>query len=90
MLPMLLRVKIKSPDANFGLFLPLPIVYLLLLPAFAICGAVYAVLLAAGEQGREARQYLKLVFMAPRLLAAATGTEVIVRSDDTDVTIYIK
>ena len=89
MLPMLLRIRVKSDDGNINLFIPLLLVYILLLPAFIIVSVVYALMLISPAT-EEARRYIKLLFHTPGLLAAAKGTEIDVKSDDGDVRLYIK
>ncbi|MDC7125756.1 MAG: hypothetical protein PQJ46_09320 [Spirochaetales bacterium] len=90
MIPMLLRVRIKNEETNFGFYLPLLLVYILLLPAYIIVAIIYAIMIAAGEKAKEARSYMKIAFYSPALLAAAKGTEIEVHSDDSDVIMFIK
>ena len=90
MLPMILRIRVKSEDASFGFYLPLLLLYILLLPIYAITATVYGFMLLAEEQTKEARGYMKLLFHLPKLLNAARGTEVDVHSDDADVILFIR
>ncbi len=90
MLPMILRIRVKSKDASFGFYFPLILLYLLLLPVFVIATIVYAIMLASPEQTKEVRTYMRLLFHAPSLLCAAKGTEVEVHSNDADVMFFIK
>lgn len=90
MLPMLLRLKIRDENTSFGLFIPLIIIYILLLPAYIICGIVYALIAASGNAASNAGIYMKIVFRLPQILAAARGTEIIAHSDKSNVTLYLR
>ncbi|MDC7226523.1 MAG: hypothetical protein PQJ61_07140 [Spirochaetales bacterium] len=88
--PMILRIRIRSADANFSIFIPLLLFYILLLPIFIIAALVYAFMLLLPQLTKEARNYMRVVFHAPKLLNAAKGMEVDIESDDADVKFYIK
>lgn len=90
MVPMLLRLKVKSDETSFGLWLPLLLVYILLVPAFVICSIVYAFMMLSPEGTKEARGFIKILFYLPVLLNAARGTEIEVHSNDADVIMYLK
>lgn len=90
MLPMLLRIRVKSEEANFGFFLPLIIFYILALPLYVVVALVYLIMLMAGDGAREVRNYTKIAFYVPSLLKAAKGMEIEVHSDDSDVVLFIK
>ena len=90
MLPMLLRLRVRSKEASFGFFLPMILIYILLLPIVIICLVAYGFMLLSPSQTLQARGYLKILFHAPKLLAAARGTEIEVHSDDADVKMFLK
>ncbi|GEM_PF-885019 len=90
MLPMMFWVKIHNEEHSFAFFIPLILVYLLLLPLFVLAALAYAVMCLAWDNTKEARGYMMLFFSLPSLLAAARGTEIEVRSDTSDVSLYVK
>ena len=90
MVPMIFRIKVKSKDASFNLYIPLLLAYLLLLPAYLMIIIVYGFMLLAPQQTEEARGYMRFAFHAPALLNAAKGTEIEVHSNDADVIMFIK
>ena len=90
MIPMLLRLKVKSKDASFGFYLPLLLLYILLVPVFTVTAVVYAFMLLSPEQTKEARGYMKFLFFMPALLNAAKGMEIEVHSNDADIVMFLK
>ncbi len=90
MLPMILRIRIKNADTNFGLFLPMILIYILLLPVFAAVLIVLVLMLAAPGMSEKAWNFLKILFHLPALLSAARGMEVKVHSNDADVIMFVK
>ena len=90
MLPMLLRIRIRNEETSFGFFLPLILLYIILLPVMLICAIVYGFMLLAPQQTKEVRGYMIFVLKAPQLITAARGTEILVHSNDSDVKMYIK
>ena len=87
---MLLRLKVRSNDASFGLFIPMLLIYILLIPVALICLIVYGFMLLSPAKSKEARGYLRIFFNLPKLLSAARGIEVDVHSDDADVKMFLK
>ena len=89
MLPMLLRVKIRDDARSFGFYLPMVLIYLLLLPVVLLGAIAVAILLAIPETSKQARSYLRLLLALPSLLSASIGTEVDIQSDTKDIVIRI-
>jgi hypothetical protein len=90
MIPMVLRFKIRSPEASFGFLIPLVLVYLLFIPVLALGVCVYVILLISPKQTAEVRAFFMMLFALPGLLTACKGTEIDIHSDDSDVTLYIR
>ena len=87
--PMLLHLRVGPPDRSpFGLWLPLFLVWLILLPivvlAALIAILVDLVLLLAGERYYH---YTLLLLRCLGVLAATRGTEVRIHADKTDIDI---
>lgn len=88
MLPQLLIMRISDSRKHFRLFIPLVLLYLLVLPLFILIAVIYGLLfLLPGT--KEARSWMKIVFYSPKILAAARGMEIDVRSHDSDVRFLI-
>jgi len=90
MLPMLFWVKVHDEEHSFAFFIPLILVYLLLLPLFVLAALAYAAMCLNWDHTKNARGYMMLVFSLPSLIAAARGTEVEIHSDTSDVSLYVK
>lgn len=89
MLPMLIRIKVRDEARSFGFFLPMLLVYILLLPILVLGAIAFLILLAIPQTARQAQEYLALACALPSLLSASVGTEVVVKSDTTDVVVRI-
>ncbi|MGE4585609.1 MAG: hypothetical protein AB7C91_13245 [Sphaerochaeta sp.] len=88
-LPVLIHIKVHDPSHTFGLYLPMVLIYLLLLP-FVILGAiVLVILLAIPETAKQARNYLVLAGALPSLLSSSIGTEIEVHSNTKDIQLRI-
>lgn len=90
MIPMLLRVSVRSDKSSFKLFLPLILIYLLLFIAQLLSLISYMVLLAIPKRTVTARSYLMIIVRLPVLLTAAKGIAVSVHSNDSDIQFSIK
>lgn len=90
MVPMIFWIRIKSPETSFRLFIPLILVYLLLLIPYVICVLVYAFLSIAPESTSTARGYLIIAVRSPAILIAMKGIEIKVHSNDSDISMYVK
>jgi hypothetical protein len=87
--PMLLHLRIGAPDTHrSGVWLPLFLVWLILLPivvlVFVVSIVVDVVLLLVGERYHH---YTLLLFRCFGVLAATRGMEVRIHADNTDVDI---
>lgn len=85
--PMLLHVRVGAPDRRrFGLWLPLFLVWLILLPlvvlVLAVSIVVDLVLLLVGERYHH---YTLLLFRCYGVVTATRGMEVRIHADRTDV-----
>ncbi len=89
MLPMLVRVKMQDETRSFGFYLPMVLIYLLLIPVVILGAIVFAILLVIPEISQQARSYLRLVLALPALLSACIGTEIAIQSDTKDIVIHI-
>ena len=90
MLPMLFWIRVHDDEHSFAFFIPLILVYLLLLPVFVLAALAYAVLGLIADDTSKARGYILAIFSLPSLFAAARGTEIDIHSDTSDVTLYVK
>lgn len=90
MIPMILRLKVRSDDTSFGFYFPLLLLYILALPIFIIAAIVYAFMMLAPYRTKEARGYMMFLFKSPQLLTAAKGMEIEVHSKDADVIMFLK
>ena len=84
MLPWLILIHIRDDEHNFRLFIPLILVFIILLPLIVLALAVL-ILLTFIPGAAEARRWMQLAFYSPKILAAARGMEVKIRSNDADV-----
>jgi len=89
MLPMLLIIRIRDEGHRFRLFIPLILVYLLLLPLAVLATAVWLILRMIPGTG-EAGRWMGMALYLPRLLSAARGMEIDVRDRKSDVRFYIR
>ena len=89
MLPMLVRVKMQDETRSFGFYLPMVLVYLLMIPVVILGAIVFAILLMIPEISERARSYLRLILALPGLLSACIGTEVVIQSETTDIVVRI-
>jgi len=87
---MIFWIKVRSTDASFWFFIPLILLYLLLIIPMILCGIAYLFMLLAPEETKQARTYMMFVFKSPWLISAAKGTEITVHSNDADVKMFIK
>jgi hypothetical protein len=87
--PMLLHVRVKAPHRRrFGVWLPLFLVWLILLPIVVLVLMVSIVAdLALFLVGERYHHYTLLLFRSYGVLAAARGMEVRIHADTTDVDI---
>jgi preprotein translocase subunit YajC len=90
MLPMLFWIRVKNRDTSFKFFLPLILLYLLMIIPIVLCAIGYTFMLLAPQSSRQARVYMMFVLKSPRLISAAKGTEIIVHSNDTDIKMFVK
>jgi hypothetical protein len=90
MLPMLFWVRVHDDKHSFAFFIPLILVYLLLLPVYVLAVLAYTFMGLMGDEARTARGYMLAIFSLPSLFAAARGTEIEIHSDSSDVTLYVK
>ncbi|MGH0052907.1 MAG: hypothetical protein ACQ5SW_05925 [Sphaerochaetaceae bacterium] len=89
MLPMLLHLKVHGGTTSFGFYIPLGLVYLLLVPILILGAVAILVLLMIPETSKLTRSYLPLIRALPTLLSASIGTEIEVKSDKKDILIHI-
>jgi len=89
MLPMLLVIRVRDDEHRFRLFIPLILVYLLLLPLAVLTAAVWLLLWLFPGTG-EVRKWMGTALYLPRLLSAARGMEIDVRDRKSDVRFYIR
>ena len=89
MLPMLLRLRVKSRDASFGFFFPMLLLYILILPIYLIVAVVYLFMMFAPDQSEAVRRYMTIFFRTPQLLSAARGIQIKVQSKDADVIMFL-
>jgi hypothetical protein len=87
--PMLLHLRVGPPDRTpFGLWLPLFLVWLILLPIVVLVLVIAIIvdlgLLLAGERYHH---YTLLLLRCFGVLAATRGTEVRIHADKTDIDI---
>ncbi len=87
---MLVRVKIRDEKKSFGLYLPLGLMYLLLVPILVLGAIALLVLLALPKTAGKAQSYLQLILAMPSLLSASIGTEIAVQSNEKDIVICIR
>jgi len=85
--PMLMHLRISTPEKQrSGVWLPLFLVWLILLPLvlliLVVTSVVDVVLFVAGETYHH---YTLLLFRCFGVLAATRGTEVRIRADATDI-----
>ena len=87
--PMLLRLRIAWPERpGFGLWLPLFLVWLILLPIVVLVVVVTILVdLALVIAGTRYHHYTLLLFRCFGVLAAVRGMVVHIRSSETDVDI---
>jgi small-conductance mechanosensitive channel len=87
--PMLLRLRVGAPDRNQpGIWLPLFLVWLILLPIIVLVLVVSIVVdVALFLAGESYHHYTLLLLRCFGVLAAARGMEVRIHADETDVDI---
>lgn len=90
MLPMIMRIRIRDGQGKgFGIWFPLVVLYVLLIPVYVILAIAYALMLVMPSNTSEARSGMLIVFYAPLLLGAARGTEIKVHSNESDILVKI-
>jgi predicted CDP-diglyceride synthetase/phosphatidate cytidylyltransferase len=90
MLPMMLWVNIAdAKKSSCRFFLPLIIIYVLMIPVYIIAFAAYLIMLAAPGATVSARAALMVLFRLPMLLCAAKGTQIHVDAEDSHVHLQI-
>jgi hypothetical protein len=87
--PMLLHVRVGAPDRHrFGVWLPLSLVWLILLPIVVLVLLVTIVVdVALFLGGERYHHYTLFLFRCFGLLAATRGMEVRIHADKTEVDI---
>lgn len=87
-IPMLISVKVRSPQANFRLYVPILLLYILLSVPYLLLAIAFFIMLAVARD-EQATGYLRICFLLPSLIRAAAGTDIEVHSNDSDITITI-
>lgn len=89
MLPMMLRLKIRSRESRgVNLYVPLLLIYLLLLPFVLLVlpfVLIWIVLPHKDEEGKPVRYSLKIIPALLSLFCAARGTEIEVNDKRSEV-----
>lgn len=87
-IPMLIRIKVRAPEAHFRLFFPILLLYLLLALPYLLLSIAYCIMRVVARD-EQVTGYLKICFLLPSLINAAAGTDIEVHSNDSDITITI-
>ena len=89
-MPLLIRMKIITDDHRLNLFLPVPFIFILFLPFYLLCTVADIIVSAAAGADSVAARYIRIALELPKLISAATGTEIFIKSADADVKILIR
>ena len=89
MIPMILHLKGRGGRIPINLYIPLIVVYLLLLPFVVILGVGVILLLLIPATEEKTRSYLPLLKALPALFVASGGTEIAVQSSEKELLIKI-
>lgn len=89
MLPMIIRLKVKSDEKRgINLFLPMLVIYILLLPFVLLAIPLWLLYSLFAADTGKGKMVFQMVPAAFALLCATRGTEVIV--DDNDSVVKLK
>ncbi len=87
--PMILWMKFRDENHSFRIWLPLILVYILLLPLVAL-GLIALPFLYLAKENPQARAVMRLLLYLPQLVRSMNGTEIDIHSDDSDITLSIR
>ncbi len=89
-LPMIFWIRFRDERHSFRLWIPLILVYMLLLPVILLVLIAVPFLYLARNSSGEVRMVLHLIVSLPTLIGAMTGTEIDIHHENSEISMYIR
>ncbi|MBN2861420.1 MAG: hypothetical protein JXK93_14225 [Sphaerochaetaceae bacterium] len=89
-LPMIFWIRFRDDQHSFKLWIPLILLYILLLPLALVVLFALPFLYLARNSSPEVMLVLRFILSLPALFGAMTGTEIDIQSEKTEISMYIR
>ena len=89
-LPMIFWIRFRDEHRSFRLWIPLFLLYILLLPVVLLVLLALPFLYLARNSSPQVMLVLRLILSLPALFVAMTGTEIDIQSEKTEMSMYIR